>query len=109
MFGSLKNTLMSNWLNDKNKHLIYTSTENQNSIWQIFSIYIIPTTDDYLTINFENNFSDFTKKITNRSIYNFNVSLSDNDKILTLSTCYNKDKKLVLHAKLVKFQLRNQK
>ena len=109
MFGSLKNTLMSNWLNDKNKHLIYTSTENQNSIWQIFSIYIIPTTDDYLTINFENNFSDFTKKITNRSIYDFNVSLSDNDKILTLSTCYNKDEKLVLHAKLVKFQLRNQK
>lgn len=109
MFGTLKNTIKTDWLNDKNNHLVYTSTQDKNSIWQIFSIYIIPTTNDYLTINFENNFSDFTKKITNRSIYNFNVSLSDNDKILTLSTCYNKEDKLVLHAKLVKYQLRTQK
>ena len=58
------------------------------------------------TINFENNFSDFTKKITNRSIYNFNVSLSDNDKILTLSTCYNNFEKMVVHGKLVKQEKR---
>lgn len=106
MFGSLKNTLSDEWLNDKDKHIIRTSTETQNSIWQIFSIYIIPTTNDYLTINFDNNFSNFTEKLKNRSIYNFNISLTENDKILTLSTCYNKQDKLVLHAKLVKTQFK---
>lgn len=106
MFGSLINVLDSNWLNNKNNHIIRTSTEKQNSIWQIFSIYVIPTTNDYLTTNFNNDFFDFTQKLLNRSIYNFNTSLTENDKMLTLSTCYNKTNKLVLHGKLVKTQFR---
>ena len=104
MFGSLKNTLKNNWLNNKNNHIIRISTENQNSIWQIFSIYIIPTTNDYLKISFDNDFSDFTKKILDRSIYDLTTNITDDDKILTLSTCYNKEDKLVLHSKLVKIQ-----
>lgn len=107
MFGSLKNTLTDNWFDNKNNHIVRISTENQNSIWQIFSIYIIPTTNDYLKINFSNDFSDFTKKIINRSIYDLNTNITENDKILTLSTCYNKTDKLVLHSKLVKTQEKN--
>ena len=42
-----------------------------------------------------------------RSIYNFGVNLSTDDKILTLSTCYNDNGiRLVVHAKLVKIQER---
>lgn len=107
MFGSLKNTLNDVWLDNTNNHIIRISTENQNSIWQIFSIYIIPTTNDYLKINFDNNFSNFIKKITNRSIYNLTSNITENDKILTLSTCYNRQDKLVLHSKLVKIQEKN--
>ena len=39
--------------------------------------------------------------IKKRSVHNFNVNVSNNDKILTLSTCYNKSDKVVLHAKLI--------
>ena len=40
--------------------------------------------------------------LINRSIYNFKTNLNENDKILTLSTCYNDDDKIVLQAKLIK-------
>ena len=40
-----------------------------------------------------------------RSVYDFNVNVSTNDKILTLSTCYNDyGIRMVVQAKLVKIQ-----
>ena len=42
--------------------------------------------------------------IIDRSQYNFNTSVSDSDKILTLSTCYDNNNKLVMHAKMIKYQ-----
>lgn len=44
--------------------------------------------------------------LMNRSAYNFNTSVSENDNILTLSTCYNDNEKVVLHAKLIKKETR---
>ena len=32
----------------------------------------------------------------------FGYKINENDKILTLSSCYNDDEKVVLHAKLIK-------
>ena len=88
--------------------MIRLSTENVNTIWEVFSIYHIPTTDDYLKVKFtsDNDFSEYIKMVKNRSIYEFNTNVLDNDKILTLSTCYRNNEKLVLHAKLVKMQLK---
>ena len=37
-----------------------------------------------------------------RSNLNFNTKVNENDKILTLSTCYNEKEKVVLHSKLIK-------
>ena len=37
-----------------------------------------------------------------RSQYTFNTNISADDKILTLSTCYDDNDKVVLHAKLIK-------
>lgn len=108
MFGTLKNVLTNEWFANPNNHIIYTSTENQNSVWQIFSVYTIPTTTDYLKINFDDDFSNFTNKLINRSIFNFNNTINEHDKILTLSTCYNKTSKTVLHAKLIKTQYKKQ-
>ena len=108
MFGSLKNILKSGWLDDTNNYVIKLSTENENTLWQIFSIYHIPTTNDYIKVKFndDNEFLEFLNLIKNRSKHNFNTNLSDNDKILTLSTCYTNNEKLVLHAKLIKKEIK---
>lgn len=104
MFGSLKNILNDGWLDDKDNYVIKLSTKSENTLWQIFSVYQIPTTSDYLQIAFKDDleFLDFTKKLIDRSDYDFKTKVNKNDKILTLSTCYNKTDKLVVHAKLIK-------
>ena len=104
MFGSLKNVLSNDWLNNQNNYVIEISTENKNSLWQVFSVYKIPNTNDYIETKFnnENDFNNFINKLITRSIYNFKTTINKNDKILTLSTCYNDNIKVVLHAKLIK-------
>ena len=105
MFGSLKNLLKSNWYENKDNHIIKLSTKKQNTLWQVFSVYHIPTTSDYLKTNFTNDtdFENFANMLQKRSVYQFNTSVSKNDKILTLSTCYGKNDKMVMHAKLIKY------
>lgn len=104
MFGSLRTVLTKNWLSNTNNYVIKISTEKENSLWQIFSTYHIPTTSDYLQTNFESDieYQEFLDMIKNRSSYNFNTSVNSNDNILTLSTCYNNSDKMVVHAKLIK-------
>ena len=104
MFGTLRKVLNNEWLNNTNNYIIKVSTETENSLWQIFSIYRIPTTSDYLQTNFINDdeFQEFINMIINRSSYNFNTNVNINDNILTLSTCYNNSDKMVVHAKLIK-------
>ena len=109
MFGSLKNILKSGWLDDTNNYVIKLSTEYENTLWQVFSIYHIPTTNDYIQVIFnnDNEYLEFLNLIKNRSKHNFNTNVSETDKILTLSTCYTNNEKLVLHAKLIKKEARN--
>lgn len=104
MFGSLKNILSSGWLNNKNNYVIKLSTEKENTLWQVFSVYHIPTTSDYLQINFnsDKDFKNWAAILINRSAFNFNTSVNENDFVLTLSTCLNNSEKVVLHAKLIK-------
>lgn len=106
MFGSLKNILKSDWYKNKNNHVIRTSTEYENSLWQVFSVYKIDTTSDYLQTKFNTNeeFLSFINMLKQRSYYDFNISLGANDKIITLSTCYNSKQRVVMHAKLIKTQ-----
>ena len=108
MFGSLKNIFNSDWFNDINNHVVKLSTESENTLWQVFSVYHIPTTSDYLQVKFSNDtdFLDFINMLKSRSQYDFNVEFSAEDKILTLSTCYNDEERVVLHAKLIKREVR---
>lgn len=108
MFGSLKNILKSNWYNNSDNHVIKLSTEYENTLWQVFSVYRIETTSDYLYTNFDNDekYLEFLNLLLNRSVFNFNTSVDANDSIITLSTCYNKTDKIVMHAKLIKAQKR---
>ena len=104
MFGTLKNVLNNGWLNNTNNYVIKISTETENSLWQIFSVYRIPTTSDYLQTNFndETEYQNFLDMIKDRSSHNFNTNVASTDNILTLSTCYNNSDKIVVHAKLIK-------
>ena len=104
MFGSLRKILTSGWLNNKDNYVIKLSTEYENTLWQVFSVYKIPTTNDYIQIDFinSNEYLDFLNMIKDRSKFDFNTSINENDKILTLSTCYDDYNKVVLHAKLIK-------
>lgn len=109
MFGSLKNITKSDWNKKIENHVVRLSTEYENTLWQVFSVYIIPETSDYLEIDFNSDekYIDFLEMLKNRSEYKFNVLLNKDDKILTLSTCYNDNERVVLHAKLIKMEVRN--
>lgn len=107
MFGSLKNILTKEWLN-QDKYIIKVSTLSYNYLFEIFSAYHVGTTNDYLTTNFSNiiSYQKFLDMIKKRSMVDFRTSVSVENKILTLSTCYNNREKMVVHAKLIKLQKR---
>ncbi len=109
MFGSLMNTLKKNWYTNTENQIIQLSTLNYNTMWQVFSIYKVEAESYYITTDFSTDqaFAEFLSTMKNRSIYDFGVSVSESDRVLTLSTCYNdKGTRLVVHAKLVKIQSR---
>lgn len=109
MFGSLNDTLKYSWYSNKDNHIIKISTEKENTLWQIFSVYKIPVESYYITTNFLNDsaFEDFLDVIKKRSVFDFNTNLTKDDRILTLSTCYSDKERTVIHAKLIKRSLSN--
>ena len=109
MFGSLKNVLTTAWLENKENHLVYLSTPYENTMWQVFSVYTIPSESYYITPRFETEeeYTTFLITLKNRSIYDFNTELNINAKVLTLSTCQdNYGNRVVLHARLIKRETR---
>lgn len=108
MFGSLSETTKPNWYKNENNRYIKISTPTANTVWAIFSIYTIEPEIEYLRTNFEKyNFKDFVTKMKSRSIYDFGIEVTEEDKILTLSTCNSKGtKRLVIQAKMVTINYR---
>ena len=105
MFGSLKNILSPDWYNNESNKYVTFIIEQGNLKYEVFSIYQIEREDYYIQTSFSDNedYESFIRTITNRSIKNYNVNVSSEDSILTLSTCANDNKyRVVLHAKLVK-------
>lgn len=109
MFTTLVDTLNYSWYSNKDNHIIRISTENENSLWQIISVYKIPVESYYITTDFSSDeeYLNFLDTIIGRSIHNFNTSYTSEDKILTLSTCYSDDIRMVVHAKLIKKEIKN--
>lgn len=104
MFGSLKNILNDSWLNNKDNFVLRVSTPQYNYLFEIFSVYHIKTTSDYLYTTYDdvNSYQSFLDMIKKRSMHDFGTNINSDDKIVTLSTCYNSSEKLVVHAKLIK-------
>ncbi len=102
MFGTLQNILNEKWYNnDENRKIIFI-TENENVTYEVFSVYKTKNEDYYIQTDFKDNtnYDEFIKTIKGRSLKNFNVEVTSNDNILTLSTCANNNKyRVVLHAK----------
>lgn len=102
MFGSLKNVLTPDWYNiEENANIVFI-TENEKCIYKVFSVYQIEKESYYIKTQFSNDseYKKFIKTIKERSIKNFKTDVSENDSILTLSTCAGNDKdRIVLHAK----------
>ncbi len=103
MFGSLKQTVKEKWLSNPDNFYIETATENGKQVWQIFSTYTIEPESYYITTRFsDSQFQTFVDTIKGRSVHNFNTQVTKDDHILTLSSCYDNTKRVVVHAKLVK-------
>ena len=101
MFGSMLNILDAKWYENEENTNITLYTENEKCIYKVFSIYKIENEDYYIKTEFKNDneFEEFVKNLKKRSIKDFNVDISKDDNILTLSTCANNNKyRIVLHA-----------
>ncbi len=102
MFGSLKKVLNYEWQSIDEKIMLIT--EAKTYYYQVFSTYLVNPEDYYITTEFPNDteYTKFIETIKSRSNYAYQVEVSANDKILTLSTCSdNGAKRVVLHAKLI--------
>ncbi|MCI8777776.1 MAG: class B sortase [Bacilli bacterium] len=108
IFGTLRYITENWWYNNPDNHIVKLSTPSENTLWQVFSVYTIPEETYYIQTDFTDNniYKEFLSKLQARSIYNFNASVNENDKIITLSSCYNNDLRVVLHAKLIKREKR---
>lgn len=99
-------------LNYKNKEFFNThqiiemSTLNGNYRWQIFSVYVTDIDFYYIDTTFAdiNEYKEFVNGLKSKSMYNTNQSISEDDTILTLSTCdyTRKNGRFVIQAKLIK-------
>ena len=82
-------------------------------VWQIFAIFYTPITFDYINPDpADATYSSMLKKAQDLSFYDYDVEVTANDKILTLSTCtyrladntklhYPNDYRYVIMAKLL--------
>ena len=91
MFGSLKQVIDASWYEIKENQFVHISALDENTIWKVFSVYTILPETYYITPNFE----------IDEKYQEFDEELTIKDKILTLSSCYDDEYRVVLHAKLI--------
>lgn len=104
MFGELKKFLDLEFLS-QHKRFSYQTKAARYEV-EIFSVYATTTSFDYLKTEFssEADYKEYLQTISDKSIYDSNVSISEQDQIITLSTCSNlsdpNEGRLVVHGKL---------
>lgn len=109
MFGTLRNVVKQSWFNNKDNHIIKLSTPKENTMWQVFSTYKIKAEDYYLQTKFssDSEYQTWLNDMRRRSQFNYGISVSTSDKVLTLSSCFDTNgTRVVLHAKLIKKEVR---
>ncbi|MBQ2756499.1 MAG: class B sortase [Oscillospiraceae bacterium] len=67
---------------------IFFSTEDEDMVWEVFSVFYTEATSWYILVNVTDFvFSNIIRSAKERSIWNYDVEVGPEDKILTLSTC----------------------
>ena len=67
---------------------IYYSTIEEDMVWQVFAVFYTDIKFDYIEPNpADATFNSLLKKAQDLSFYDYEVEVTSNDKILTLSTC----------------------
>ena len=101
MFGPLIDCIYKKWYTNPENQYIEFNTIYGSYKWQIFAIYKVNVTTDYLrtTFNSPEDWQDFISLLKGRSVYDFKVEVGPDDKIITLSTCTgNRTQRMVVHA-----------
>src|SRR5699024_7596142 len=103
MFGTLHRALNASWYNNPDNQIISFDTMYATMKWQIYSIYTIPKTSDYLKVSFATDAEkeEYIAMTKNRSIHDFGITVTASDYLLTLSTCTGDNERLVVHAKRI--------
>lgn len=104
MFAQLKKYKEKDFFYGNND--INIEVENGKKLtYKVFSAYVTDNKDNYIKTNFDtkDEYKAFLEKINNKSIYKSDVDVTENDKIITLSTCsyeFN-NARMVVHGKLL--------
>ena len=114
LFGhNMKNgTMFANLKKYKEEDFFYNNNDIEIELsngqylkYKVFSVYITDINDNYTKTSFEDKdeYKEFLERIKNKSIYKSDISVNENDKIITLSTCSYEfvDSRLVVTGKLI--------
>ena len=102
MFAPLKKFLVADFFNTY--RYIYVDTPDKVFVYEIFAAYEASASrvPNYTGILAQEQFDEFTGRIQSLAVQSAAVTLTPQDKILTLATCgyHVKDARIVVHAKL---------
>lgn len=104
MFGKLKKYLKKKFY-EEGTHEVRIYTKNGVRIYEIFSVFIANPRDK-IVYKITNDWSDqpeILKYFKSERKYKTDVDVSNNDQILTLSTCENHVTRLTIHARYDRF------
>lgn len=104
MFSTLSNVLEREWLDDINNRFITFITPDENSIYEVYSVYQVADNDYYTQTEFtEESFNNYVNITLKNSIYDFGTTVSSNDQLLTLVTCgRSNSNRIIVNAKKLK-------
>lgn len=104
MFGVLSRYTKKSYFQNNQYFRIYTPNGTQR--YQIFSAYRVELTGSAYTIwsrTGGTEYANWIKEIKKKSLYDTGISVTENDTVVTLSTCVTGDdnKRFVIHAKRI--------
>lgn len=108
MFGSIGDLFKKGFFdNEENHYLEIMKPDNTLLTYQIFSYYVVEKEERYIQTKFDStdDFNSFLDLIQKRSYMKFDVNVTIEDNILTLSTCHgysiDTTERMVAHFKLI--------
>lgn len=105
MFAQLKKYKDRDFFYENNNINIELSN-GETLKYEVFSVYVTDIEDNYIQTKFDNvyEYKEFLERIKNKSIYESEIELCEDDQIITLSTCSFEfdDARLVVHGKLIR-------